>query len=167
MRTLWIAASILSVCAGVDTWAADGEATGDEPAPDFVLKSLAGPNLRLSEYRGEVVMVTFWASWCGECRGQLKDFNDIAVAYGDAGLTILSVNLDSRMPQARETAQALDLVYPVLFDPEGEVAELYDVRDVPFAVFVDREGRVRETIEGYSGSDETLFVERLRNLLRE
>jgi peroxiredoxin len=71
------------------------------------------------------------------------------------------------MNQAKETAQALDLGFPVLYDAGGAVAELYDVRDVPFAVFVDREGRVRATLDGYSGADEPLFVERVRNLLRE
>lgn len=167
MRTLWIAASVLSVSLLVKAGAAEGDTYGDEPAPDFVLKSLDGPNLRLSEYRGQVVMLAFWASWCGECRGQLKAFTDLHTAYGESGLTILSVNLDSKMTQARETAQSLGLGFPVLYDAGGEVAELYDIRDVPLVVFVDREGRVRGTMDGYSGSDETLFVERVRTLLRE
>jgi len=167
MRTLKIVASAFLVSLLLQAAAAEGDAYSDDLAPDFVLKSLSGPNLRLSEYRGEVVMLAFWASWCGECRGQLKAFNDLHAAYGESGLTILSVNLDSKMNQAAETARSLDLAFPVLYDTGGAVAELYDVRDVPFAVFVDREGRVRATMDGYSGSDEASFVERVRNLLRE
>lgn len=144
------------------------DATADDSlAPDFVLKSTAGPNLRLSEYRGEVVMIAFWASWCGECRSQLESFEALHESYGDSGLELLSVSLDSNLSQAQSTAAALDLSFPVLYDARGEVGELYDVDDLPLVVFVDREGRVREMVEGYSRAEQEGLVERLRDFLRE
>ena len=167
MRTVLIAALIFSVTLPLRATAVDADAGGENAAPDFALKSLAGPNLRLSEYRGEIVVVAFWASWCGECRGQLQALNEHHEAYGNSGLRILAVNLDRDMRQARETAQALGLNFAVLHDPEGDVAELYDVKDVPLAVFIDREGRIRDSIDGYSRSDQGPFVERLRTLLRD
>lgn len=158
-----LAASVLPWLA----WAASDEAADDGSAPDFVLKSTAGPNLRLSEYRGEVVALAFWASWCGECRSQLENLEELHQAYGQSGLRILAVSLDSNMTQARNTADALDVAFPILFDARGEVAELYEVDDLPLIVFVDREGRLRETIEGYSRSEQEALVSRLRDLLRE
>ena len=144
------------------------EDSGDDGlAPDFVLKSTAGPNLRLSEYRGEVVMLAFWASWCGECRTQLQSFEDLHQSYGESGLELLSVSLDSIISQAQSTAAALDISFPVLYDARGEVGELYEVDDLPLVVFVDREGRVREMVEGYGRSEQDALVDRLRDFLRE
>lgn len=146
--------------------AVDDEAAAGK-APDFVLKSTAGPNLRLSEYSGEVVMIVFWASWCGECRAQLQQFEELHHAYGDSGLRILTVNLDSRIDQAMDTAASLGLSIPVLHDSRGEVAEMYDIDDLPLVVYVDRDGDLRELVEGYSRAERERFVESLRELLRE
>ncbi len=146
---------------------AEDESAEDGTAPDFVLKSTAGPNLRLSEYRGEVVMLAFWASWCGECRSQLESFEDLHQAYGESGLELLSISLDSSLSQAANTASALDVSFPVLYDARGEVGELYEADDLPLVIYVDRDGRVRETIEGYSRTQQDVFVEHLRDLLRE
>ena len=143
------------------------EDSSEELAPDFVLKSTAGPNLRLSEYRGEVVMLAFWASWCGECRSQLQSFEELHQSYGESGLELLSISLDSSLSQAQSTAAALDVNFPVLYDARGEVGELYEVDDLPLVVFVDREGRVRETVEGYGRNEQESLVARLRDFLRE
>ena len=136
-------------------------------APDFVLKSTAGPNLRLSEFRGEVAILAFWASWCGECRAQLQQFEELHQAYGDSGLRMLTVSLDARIEQAADTAAALGLSIPVLHDARGEVAELYEVDDLPLVVYVDRDGDARERLEGYTRAERERFVESLRVLLRE
>ena len=71
-------------------------------APDFVLKSLDGENLRLSEYRGQIVVMNFWASWCGRCRDQLPSLENLHERYGDSGMQILSVNLDGDIEKARQ-----------------------------------------------------------------
>ena len=163
-RTFWIA-SVLAVLGARSLAAADED--GDDMAPDFALKSTAGPNLRLSEYRGEIVMLAFWASWCGECRAQLQSFNQLHDSYTDIGFKLLSVNFDPQMTKARETAASLDLSYPVLHDPDGAVGELYAVDDVPLVVFIDREGKVREAVAGFSRTDQDYYTDRLRALLRE
>ena len=71
-------------------------------APDFVLKSVSGKNLRLSEYRGEVVMLSFWATWCGDCRAQLDELGEMRDRYQDAGVELLAVSLDQNARQAGE-----------------------------------------------------------------
>jgi peroxiredoxin len=163
-RTVCLA-SALALLVATATLGADGLA-GDS-APDFALKSTAGPNLRLSEYRGEVVMLAFWASWCGECRALLQSFNSLHDSYERIGFRLLSINLDPQMTQARETAASLDLNFPVLHDARGTVGELYSVDDVPTVVFIDREGYIREVIEGFSRSNQNQYTDRLRALLRE
>ena len=65
-----------------------------QQAPDFALKSIAGENMRLSEYRGEVVMITFWSTWCGRCRDQLPVVDDLYMSHRDQGFKVLSVSID-------------------------------------------------------------------------
>jgi peroxiredoxin len=137
------------------------------PAPDFVLKSLSGDNLRLSEFRGEVVMVNFWATWCGDCRAQLTELNDWYGTYQGAGLQLLAVSLDRSLAEVGRTADQLNLSYPVLHDADLSVSKLYDVSSMPVSVLIDRDGVVRDVIEGFRRTREQSFLDRVRELLRE
>jgi peroxiredoxin len=145
---------------------AAAELTGDE-APDFALKSVAGENLRLSEYRGRIVMLSFWASWCGDCRAQLAGLAEMYDRYSGGGFELLAVSLDTNLKQAADTAESMRAAYPVLHDVGGEVGRLYEVDRTPFIVLIDREGLVREVIEGYRRGDEEQYLERVRALLSE
>jgi peroxiredoxin len=134
-------------------------------APDFVLKSLSGKNLRLSEYRGEVVMLSFWATWCGDCRAQLTTLGEMHDRYQDAGVELLAVSLDQNARQASDVAAQAS--YPVLHDAGGEVGRLYDVSKMPVMVLIDRGGVVREVFEGFRRGNEEQYLERVQALLRE
>jgi peroxiredoxin len=134
-------------------------------APDFVLRSVEGKNLRLSEYRGEVVMLSFWASWCGDCRAQLAQLGEMHERYGQAGAELLAVSLDQSAKAAGAATSGAP--YPVLHDAGGEVGRLYDVDKVPVVVLIDRSGVVREVFEGYRRGDETRYLERVQALLRD
>ena len=136
-------------------------------APDFVLKSASGENIRLSEYRGQVVLLSFWASWCGDCRSQLEDLSELHASYQDAGFELLAVSLDSKLSQVRDTARQLGIDYPLLHDPDGAVGRVYQVDSMPLVVLIDREGTVREVIEGYGRNGVEAYVDRVRDLLRE
>lgn len=136
-------------------------------APDFVLKSVTGENLRLSEYRGRVVMLSFWASWCGDCRAQLADLEGLQSRYGGVGFELLTVSLDTNRRQAAQAAGAMRVGYPILHDAGGEVGRLYAVDSMPFVVLIDRDGVVRDVIEGYRRGAEGRYVERIRELLSE
>jgi peroxiredoxin len=142
------------------------ELPGSE-APDFVLKSTSGANLRLSEYRGEVVMLSFWATWCGDCRAQLEQLSDMYARYQEAGVALLAVSLDQSRRQADETANALQVSYPVLHDARGEVGRLYAIDRMPVMVLIDRSGVVRDVFEGYRRGHEDQYLERVQALLRE
>jgi peroxiredoxin len=134
-------------------------------APDFVLKSVSGKNLRLSEYRGEVVMLSFWATWCGDCRAQLAELGEMRDRYQDAGVELLAVSLDQNARQAGEMMR--EASYPVLHDGAGEIGRLYDVTKMPVMVLIDRSGVVREVFEGFRRGNEEQYLERVQALLRE
>ncbi len=157
----------LTLClAGIGAGLAAASLSGAQ-APDFVLKNLAGENLRLSEYRGEVVMLSFWASWCSECRAQLAELNGIHSAYGQMGFQSLTVSMDKNRRDTSATMGALSLGYPVLYDADLEVSRLYDVDSLPLAMLIDREGIVREVIHGYGQGSEPQYLERVQTLLAE
>jgi peroxiredoxin len=134
-------------------------------APDFVLKSVTGKNLRLSEYRGEIVMLSFWATWCGDCRAQLTELGEMRERYQDAGVELLAVSLDQNARQAGEAMA--EASYPVLHDAAGEIGRLYDVTKMPVMVLIDRGGVVREVFEGFRRGNEEQYLERVQALLRE
>lgn len=138
-----------------------------KPAPDFALRSMKGPSLRLSEHLGEVVVINFWATWCGPCRQEMPLLDALYGKYQLAGLTLLSVNIDESVEPAIEMAQTLKVSYPVLFDARKEVSRAYEVSAMPLTVLVDRAGVVRYVSEGYKPGYEKRYTEKLRELLNE
>lgn len=140
-----------------------------QPAPDFALRSWDGANMRLSEHSGEVVLINFWATWCGPCRQEMPQLDEIYGKYRRAGLVLFSVNLDeeSNLDAAREMAKTLRVSYPVLFDARKEVSRAYQASTMPLTVLIDREGVVRYVSEGYKVGYETRYTEKLRELLNE
>jgi len=153
------------MCAGV---AASPSAVGvGHDAPDFALRSSAGTNLRLSEHRGQVVMINFWATWCGPCRQEMPKLEEIFSRYERAGFTLLGVNIDEDSARAQRLADELGVSFPLLFDEEQTVSRLYDVRAMPMTVMVDRGGRVRSVHYGYRPGMEQRYLDEVRALLRE
>lgn len=134
-------------------------------APDFALKSFTGENLRLSEYRGGIVLLTLWASWCGECREQLSGLQQLHDQYGEQGLAVLSVSVDSKPRRAQELVAGLGLDYPVLLDSDKQVARLYDPRFMPLTVLIDPAGTVRYVHEGFTRSDTEIYAAEVEQLL--
>jgi peroxiredoxin len=156
--------ALVALLAAAGTVSAATQLRGSE-APDFVLKSTTGKNLRLSEYRGDVVMLSFWAAWCGDCRAQLEELGAMRDRYQDAGVELLAVSLDQSAKQAGEASA--DVTFPVLHDAGGEVGRLYDVTKMPVMVLIDRGGVVREVFEGFRRGNEEQYLEHVQALLRE
>lgn len=164
LRARWSGAALAGLLAVAGTVSAATQLKGGA-APDFVLKSVSGKNLRLSEYRGNVVMLSFWATWCGDCRAQLAELGAMRERYQDAGVELLAVSLDQSVRQASEATAGVG--YQVLHDAAGEVGRLYDVSKIPVMVLIDRDGVVREVFEGFRRGNEQQYLEHVQALLRE
>lgn len=141
--------------------------TAENPAPDFTLKSLDGANLRLEEYRGQVVLINFWASWCGPCRQEMPVLDRLHQRYEDAGFAVLGINVEGEEGPARELLQKVPVTFPVLIDAGQQVSELYDLQAMPSTVVVDRDGVVRYVHRGYRPGDEAGYVEMVKQLIAE
>ena len=163
-RARWSVAALVGLLTIAGTVSAATQLRG-AAAPDFVLKSFSGQNLRLSEYRGEVVILSFWATWCGDCRAQLEELAAMRDRYQDAGMEVLAVSLDQSSRQASEMTAGAS--HPVLHDAVGQVGRLYDVTKMPVLVLIDRGGVVREVFEGFRRGDEKQYLEQVQALLRE
>jgi peroxiredoxin len=137
------------------------------PAPDFTLRTMGGPNLRLAEQRGQVVMVNFWATWCGPCRQEMPHLNRLYEKYRSAGFVLLGVNVDDDVRNATEVAGKLRVTFPVLLDTDKKVSRLYDMSSMPSTIVIDREGRVRYIHRGYRDGYEATYDQQIRALLKE
>ncbi|MGI9303102.1 MAG: TlpA family protein disulfide reductase [Gammaproteobacteria bacterium] len=136
-------------------------------APDFTLKSSNGYNMRLSEYRGQVVMINFWATWCGPCRQEIPVLNELHFNYKPLGFVMLGVNLDEKPGKALHMAQEMGMAYPVLFDQQKDVSRLYEIDAMPTTVLIDRDGTVRHVHRGYKVSYGETYQQQIRKLIKE
>jgi peroxiredoxin len=166
MNRLRALAAAAALCAGGAGFAAENALTS-KPAPDFTLHSVAGTNQRLKEQRGQVVMLNFWATWCGPCRQEMPKLNHLYGKYHNAGFTLFGVNIDEDAATAAGTSSRLDVQFPVLLDTDKRVSRLYDLSTMPSTVLIDREGRVRYVHLGYKEGYEDTYDKQIRELLKE
>lgn len=138
-----------------------------DTAPDFTLKSSTGENVRLAEQRGQVVMLNFWASWCGPCRQEMPLLDGISKKYGKMGFVLYGINVDQDTSDAKNVLQKINVNYSVLFDPESKLSDLYKVDAMPTSVFIDKSGKVRYVNRGYSAGDEEKYIKQIKELISE
>ena len=136
-------------------------------APDFTLHAMGGgANLRLKEQRGRVVMVNFWATWCGPCRQEMPQLNRLYEKYKSSGFVLLGVNVDDDASKAADVAAKLGVTFPVLLDTDKAVSKLYDLSTMPSTVIIDRDGKVRFVHRGYLAGYEDNYEKQIRELLK-
>ncbi len=136
-------------------------------APDFTLPSNIGDNVRLAEQRGNVVLLNFWASWCAPCRQEMPHLNAISDEYSPLGFSMLGVNVDEDKADAERAIKALKVSFPVLFDSENLVAELFKVDAMPTTIIIDRDGNLRYLHRGYKPGYEKEYADQVARLIRE
>lgn len=119
-------------------------------APNFELKTPDGEVIRLSDLRGQAVLINLWATWCPPCRAEMQSIEKVYQEYKDQGFTVLAVNMTRQddasaiLPFVREQA----LTFPVLLDERGEVGAAYQLRSLPSSYFVRRDGVINEVVIG-------------------
>ena len=144
-----------------------GAAAVKGPAPNFTLKSMNGKNLKLSEMTGNVVLINFWASWCGPCREEMPLLNALHKKYAPLGFTVWGVNVEEQLDGARGFLGNVPVDFPILLDNENKVSKQYKVVAMPTTVVVDRDGNMRYLHEGYKPGDEKKYRKMVKKLVRE
>jgi peroxiredoxin len=148
-----VPASLLVLSALAATSAAAAVQPG-EAAPAFTSAALAGTgSITLGDYRGKVVYLDFWASWCGPCRLSLPWMEQLRREFGPQGLEVIAVNVDEHTNDARSFIKRFTVTYPLAADAQGAVASLYDVQDMPSSYLIDRRGVVRQVHRGFNRAD--------------
>jgi len=140
---------------------------GDGPAPGFTLPARGGSTVNLSQYKGQVVMINFWASWCVPCRQEMPLLETIYKKYKPLGFTLIGVNVEPDQKDAENFLKQTPVSFPVLFDAKSQVSGLYNVQVMPTTVFIDRKGNVRLVHQSYQPGAENLYLDQIRTLLRE
>lgn len=136
-------------------------------APDFTLKSSTGENIRLAEQRGQVVMLNFWASWCGPCRTEMPLLDAMSKKYGPMGFLLYGINVDADTGDAKNVLEKIKVSYPILFDPESKLSDLYKVEGMPYSVLIDKKGQIRYIHKGYVPGDEKKYAKVIMELVSE
>ena len=142
--------------------------TSASAAPDFTLRDTAGRTVRLSDHRGKVVLVNFWATWCVPCAAELPHLERMYKQYDDDGFVVLAISMDGPESSANvgPQAQRYGLTFPVLLDEETRVVAVYNPkRTAPFTVLIARDGAVAKTREGYHAGDEVTVEAEVKALL--
>jgi peroxiredoxin len=136
-------------------------------APEFELKTPTGETIRLSDLRGQAVLINLWATWCPPCRAEMQSIEKVYQEYKDQGFVVLAVNMTyqddpfSVMPFVNEQA----LTFPILLDETGDMAAAYQLRSLPSSYFVGRDGVIHEVVIGGPMS-EALLRTRIEAILK-
>lgn len=138
------------------------------PAPEFTLTTIAGDTVSLSDFRGQVVLLNFWAAWCPPCKAEMPAFEALQQAYQGQELIILAVNttFQDDLSAARDFVTSNGLTFPIPLDMDGRVSNEYQILAMPSSFFIDRNGIIQEVIVGGPMS-ETLIQTQVRKLLTE
>lgn len=123
-----------------DKGSLSGLSPGKE-APDFKLKTIEGKEVSLKDYRGKVVLINFWATWCPPCREEMPLFEKVYKKYKDKGFEILAISTDSSVDQVKKFLKEYRVSFPVLFD-DANVSGLYGIQGLPTSFLINREGEV-------------------------
>ena len=137
------------------------------PAPSFTLESRGGGTVSLEDFAGDVVMINFWATWCGPCRKEMPHLEALHQRYKDLGFTLLGINVEDDSKGVERFLKETPVSFDVLLDPANVVSGLYRVVAMPTTVIVDRSGQMRYIHHGYQSGYEHQYQAQIRELLRE
>ncbi|MCX7056943.1 MAG: TlpA disulfide reductase family protein [Proteobacteria bacterium] len=143
-------------------------AASSDTAPALTLPARApAASVSLETLRGRVVMVNFWASWCGPCREEFPLLDQMYKRYEGAGLTMLGINVEPEPSDAEDFLAKTPVSFPIAYDSNGLASRIFHVDSMPSTVLIDRHGVVRWSHRGYGAGDENQYLDQIRALLRE
>lgn len=138
-----------------------------EKIQDFTLKSNQGSNIRISDLRGQVVMLNFWASWCGPCRQEMPLLDKMYQRYSAAGFTLLGVNNDLTEEKANAFLSDRPVSFPIVYDFDSKVRDMFKkYQGIPLSIFIDCDGNIDSVHRGYKAGDEKEYIKIVKGLMR-
>lgn len=140
-------------------------------APDFKLpgqtKQGQKKQVKLSDYRGQIVYLDFWASWCQPCRKSFGWMNKMQALYGEEGFKIIAINLDDSPEKAEKFLKKIPAGFDIAYDPRGKVAERYKVNAMPSSYLINKRGELVEINRGFHAKDEDKLETTIRKLIKQ
>jgi peroxiredoxin len=121
-----------------------------QPAPNFQLESLTGERVRLEDLRGKVVLLDFWATWCGPCLRAMPEIEQVHKAFGDDSVVVLGVNQGDEREAAQQTVQERGTTFAHLLDKDGSIGDAFGALAIPHTVLIDKAGNIQQIHQGYS-----------------
>jgi len=160
---------ILPICLGLAflLFHCAKEERGPALAPEFSLKTLTGEDMSLAKNKGKILLIDFWATWCGPCRESIPHLVHLHKTYRGQGLAVVGLSMDKGDPKTVDHfAKSLDIPYPIAIAPE-EIARAYGVNGLPTIVLIDKEGKIREKIVGFNTTIAKKIESRVAELISE
>jgi peroxiredoxin len=143
----------------------DDVAQQAQSAPDFTLPKHPTGELTLSDYRGKVVLINFWASWCAPCRREMPLLESLYRTYGDKGFTLIGVNTDEDRAAANSVLEKTTLSFPIVFDTSLQVSSVYGVEAMPTTLLLNTKGEVVFVNRGFKSGDDEKYKAQIESLL--
>ncbi len=164
--SLAIISALALSCASLSGFAIE---TG-KAAPAVSLKTLKNhkqPSINLADYKGKVVYLDFWASWCGPCRESFPVLDELRAKYVDSGFEVVGINLDEKTSDADGFLKKFPVKFPLAADPEGKSAEMYKLKGMPSAYLIDKKGVVRHVVVGFDKDEKKKLEPLIAQLVKE
>ncbi|MGB9878015.1 MAG: TlpA family protein disulfide reductase [bacterium] len=137
-----------------------------EQAPDLALRDLEGKSYRLSDLKGKVILLDFWATWCPPCREELPVIEKLHQDFKGKGLLVLGISNEEK-GVVEEFVRRNGLTFPILLDEKGEAGRKYKVVAIPRVILIDKKGKIRKDIVGYNPRNEKILRELIEKLMGE
>lgn len=139
---LLLVAFVAVACTGPGSAVPQGINEGTR-ARNFTLKTIDGGKASLSDYRGNVVLVNFWATWCAPCRAEIPDLEAASQTHKDEGFVVLGINVEESQQAVEAFVAEMGMTYPVLLDEHGQVMSEYRSQGLPMSLLLDKEGVIQ------------------------
>jgi peroxiredoxin len=167
----WMTCVIFSIALATVVPAAFAEGAAErKEVGDFALKSLKGKKVKLSDYKGSVIAINFWATWCKSCLKELPHFQKLYEKHQKSGFVVLAVTTDGpeTLSEVRTLVKRKRWKMPILLDPDGSLSAILNPKGTqPFTMLLDRNGKLVEEHEGFAKGDEKKYAETIEKLLAE
>jgi peroxiredoxin len=156
----------ISLMHGADSTGKEPEGSSEKAAPDFALTNLSGQMVRLSDFKGKIVLLDFWATWCPPCRTEIPDFVQLQKQYAGKGFTVLGVALDDEgVVVVKSLAEKLGVNYPLVIGNTQTAAKYGGIQALPTAFLIGRDGRILKTFVG--ARDKSEWEQIIQTALRQ